>query len=152
MGKSTLLNMLTGDLESDDIEASVRFGRNTKVAIFDQETRGLEAETSLLAQLTRYVSEPRARLLLSLVGLPTLGDVTPETLSEGQKARAGIALMIASEANLLILDEPTENLDIEMIERLENALQDTDAAFILVSHDAALVEHVADRVLEFRRR
>ena len=151
-GKSTLLEMLTGDLESDDIEASVRFGRNTKVTIFDQETRGLEAETSLLAQLTRYVSEPRARLLLSLVGLPAPGDVTPETLSEGQKARAGIALMIASEANLLILDEPTENLDIEMIERLENALQDTDAAFILVSHDAALVERVADSSSKLRRR
>ena len=146
-GKSTLLNMLTGDLEPDDIEASVRFGRNTRIAIFDQKTRGLEAEVSLLAQLTRYVSEPRARLLLALVGLPTIGDATPETLSEGQKARAGIALVIASEANLLILDEPTENLDIEMIERLENALQDTEAAFVLVSHDAALVERVAERVL-----
>ena len=146
VGKSTLLDLLTGALESDHPEAALHFSRDAKVGIFDQ-MRGLEPDTPLLEQLTRYVSEPRARLLLALVGLETLGHMPPDALSEGQKARAGILIVIASEANLLILDEPTENLDLEMIERLERALQDTDAAFVLVSHDAALVEQVATRVL-----
>ncbi len=146
-GKSTFLNLLTGELESEHTRTELHFSRDAKVAVFDQETRGLEAGTPLLSQLTRYVSEPRARLLLALVALAEHADASPERLSEGQKARAGIALVIASEANVLVLDEPTENLDVEMIERLENALKDTDAAFVLVSHDAALVENVATRVL-----
>ena len=58
-----------------------------------------------------------------------------------------MALLIASEANLLLLDEPTEGLDIAGIERLQDALGDTEAAFVLVSHDAALVEAVAERVI-----
>ncbi len=145
-GKSTLLELLTGELESDHAEAALHFGRHTKVAVFDQETRGLAADAPLLAQLTRYVSEPRARMLLALVALADAADKMTSELSEGQKARAGIALILASEANLLILDEPTEHLDIEMIGRLQGALQGTDAAFVLVSHDAALVE-VATRVL-----
>ena len=147
-GKSTLLELLTGELESDNPKSRLDWGRDTRVAVFDQQSRGLSDDLDLLAGLTRYVSEGRARGLLSLVGFrgEDVGKV-PAELSEGQRARAGLALLMAVEANLLILDEPGEGLDIAMIGLLEEALADTKAAFVLVSHDEALVEGVAERVL-----
>ncbi len=147
-GKSTLLELLMGELESDNPKSRLDWGKDTKVAVFDQFNRGLESDLDLLGHLTRYVSEGRARGLLSLVGFrgEDVGKV-PAALSEGQKARAGLALLMAVEANLLVLDEPGEGLDIAMIETLEAALKDTKAAFVLVSHDEALIEGVAERVL-----
>ena len=147
-GKSTLLALLTGELESDNPKSRLDWGKGTKVAVFDQETRGLEGDLTLLDQLTRYVSELRAQGLLSLVGFrrEDWGNL-PVELSEGQRARAGLALLMASEANLLILDEPSEGLDVVTTETLEGALRGTEAAFILVSHDEKLIEGVAERVL-----
>ena len=147
-GKSTFLELLTGDLESDNPKGRLEWGKETKVAVFDQETRGLEGDLTLLGQLTRYVSEGRAQGLLSLVGFRREDwEKVPAELSEGQRARAGLALLMASEANLLILDEPSEGLDVVTTETLEGALRDTEAAFVLVSHDEALIEGVAERVL-----
>ena len=147
-GKSTFLALLTGELESDNPKSRLDWGKGTKVAVFDQETRGLEGDLTLLGQLTRYVSELRAQGLLSLVGFrrEDWGNL-PVELSEGQRARAGLALLMASESNLLILDEPSEGLDVVTTETLEGALRGTEAAFILVSHDEKLIEGVAERVL-----
>jgi ATP-binding cassette subfamily F protein 3 len=146
-GKTSLLNLLTGELESDHPEASVRLSRGVRLAAYGQHSRGLEDGVSVGEQLSRGVSEPRARSLLALVGLEGAFDRPPESLSGGERARAGVARLLASEANLLLLDEPSEHLDVEMVEKLQTALQDTDAAMILVSHDAALVSAVATRVL-----
>ena len=149
-GKSTFLELLTGELESDDPKSRLDWGKDTKVAVFDQINRGLSDELNLLDHLTRCVSEERARGLLSLVGFR--GEdarKVPAVLSEGQRARAGLALLMAVEANLLILDEPGEGLDVAMIGLLEGALRDTKAAFVLVSHDEALIEGAAERVLTF---
>ena len=147
-GKSTLLELLVGELESDNPKSRLDWGKDAKVAVFDQQNRGLSDNLDLLDGLTRYVSEGRARGLLSLVGFrgEDVGKV-PAELSEGQKARAGLALLMAVEANLLILDEPGEGLDVAMIGLLEGALRDTEAAFVLVSHDETLIEGVAERVL-----
>ena len=146
-GKTSLLGLLSGELESEDPEASVRFGRGVKLAVYDQTGRGLEDGVPLGEQLERSVSEPRARSLLALVGLASAFDTTPELLSGGQRARAGIARLLATEADLIFLDEPSEGLDVEMLERLETALEDTPATLILVSHDAALIDAVATRVV-----
>ncbi len=145
-GKTSLLELLSGGLESEDPEASVQFGQGVRLAACDQQGRGLEDGVPLGEQL-RSVSEPRARSLLALVGLSEAFDKPPETLSGGQRARAGIALLLATEANLLLLDEPSEGLDVETVEKLEAALQDTSATLILVSHDAALIDAVATRVV-----
>ena len=146
-GKTSLLELLSGDLESEDPEASVRFGRGVKLAVYDQAGRGLEGGVPLGEQLERSVSELRARSLLALVGLASAFDTPPELLSGGQRARAGIARLMATEAELILLDEPGEGLDVEMLERLETALQDTAATLVLVSHDAALIDAVATRVV-----
>lgn len=151
-GKTSLLRLLAGDLEVDDPEAhdpeaQVRLGRSVKLAVYDQHSRGLEGGAPLGEQLGRSVSEPRTRSLLALVGLEGAFDRPPEDLSGGERARAGVALLLTSEANLLLLDEPSEHLDVEMVEKLEAALRDTTAAMIFASHDAALIDAVATRVL-----
>ncbi len=146
-GKTSLLELLSGGLESENPEASVQFGRGIKLAVYDQQSRGLEDGVPIGVQLERSVSEPRARSLLALVGLTEAVDTLPETLSGGGRARAGIAQLLATEANLLFLDEPSEGLDIETVEKLETALQDTSATLILISHDAALIDAVATRVV-----
>ncbi len=151
-GKTSLLKLLAGELEPDtpkpgDPESGVTFGKGVRVAVFDQQGRGLEDGVTLGESLSRSVSEARARSLLALVGLAEAFDRTPETLSGGQRARAGIARLMATGANLLLLDEPSEGLDIGTIETLENALQDTPATLLLITHDAALVDAVATRVL-----
>jgi len=146
-GKSTLLGLLAGTLESEHPQARLHAARDAKLALFDQQGRGLTPGVPLRVQLARFVSEPRGRSLLALVDLSNAWESPPETLSGGERARAGLALLTATEANLLLLDEPSEHLDVEMVEKLEAALLDTDAAVVLVSHDAALVESVAERVL-----
>ncbi len=146
-GKTSLLKMLSGALFAEDPDASVRFGPGVKLAVYDQQSRGLEDGVPLGEQLGQSVSEPRVRSLLALVGLAEAFGAPPETLSGGQRARAGIAQLLATEANLLLLDEPSEALDVETVEKLEAALQDTKATLIFVSHDAALVDAVATRVV-----
>lgn len=146
-GKTSLLGLLAGEEASDDLEASVRLGRGVKLAVYDAYSRGLADGVPIGEQLMGRVSEPRARSLLALVGLEAAFGRPPESLSSGERARAGIALLTVSDADLLLLDEPSEYLDVGMTERLETALQDTEAAALLVSHDAALVGNVATRVL-----
>ncbi len=145
-GKSTLLKLLALELESDHPGAEVQFHPDAKLAYLDQRTRGL-GDAPLLEQLGVFVSVERARQLLALVGLPPEGWTRkPDTLSEGEKARAAIALLIASERNLLLLDELETGLDLKMIEILEDALIASEAAVLLVTHDLRLAETVTKRV------
>ena len=98
------------------------------------------------------MTKERAEMLLSLVGLAERWDDTRDQLSLGEKARAGLALIMASEANILILDEPSEGLDIGMVEKLEEALKDSEAAIIFSSHDEQLVNVVANRTASFEEQ
>ena len=146
-GKSTLLDLVSGELESDHPETEFYWHSQSKLAVFDQQNRGVGETETPLAQLERFVSRPRAELLLALVSVPqVLWKSLPDALSGGERARLGLALLIASEANVLLLDEPTNDLDIAMIETLESTLKDTDAAVLFTSHDERLIEKVATRV------
>lgn len=146
-GKSTLLELISGEVESEHPKTEFHWHSKSKLAVFDQQRRGVSESETTLEQLERYVSRPRAELLLALVGVPQpLWTSLPEHLSGGERARLGLALLMASEANVVLLDEPTNDLDIAMIETLESTLVDTDAAVIFTSHDERLIEQVATRV------
>ncbi|MEM6428564.1 MAG: ABC-F family ATP-binding cassette domain-containing protein [Deinococcota bacterium] len=145
-GKTTLLEALVGKLESEHPQARSFWAASAKLAYFDSQQAGLAADLTLLEQLTRYVSGLRARALLGLVGLAEQANALPWTLSLGQRARAGLAVIMATEANVILLDEPSEYLDIDMVNVLEQAILDSSAAILMVSHDAALIEAVSDRV------
>ncbi|MDQ3398830.1 MAG: ATP-binding cassette domain-containing protein, partial [Deinococcota bacterium] len=147
-GKSTLLKMLALELDSDHPKSSVDYRPAVRLLYLDQEQHGLDPERSPFEQVADFVAGARAASLLSLAGLHYHAwHKLPGQLSGGERARAAVARVMASEADLLILDEPSNHLDIETVERLEDALAETTATLILVSHDEALLERVAKRVL-----
>ena len=146
-GKTTLLKLIAGETASDHPGLETYWHRDAKLAVFDQESRGVAPDIAPLDQLTAYVSNARAELLLALVGVPKrVWRGLPTTLSGGERARLGVALLIASEANLLLLDEPSNDLDLSVIETLASTLRDTDAAVVFSSHDARLVEELGARL------
>ena len=145
-GKSTLLKLLAGELESEHPEAELFVHPEARLAYLDQQRRGLD-ERPALEQLGAVVSTARARMLLALVGLPPESWTRPVVaLSSGEQARAALAKLIASERNLLLLDEPESGLDIGLIETLEATLADSEATVVLVTHDLRLAERVAGRI------
>ena len=147
-GKTTLLNLLAGEAESQHPKTEFYFSNNAKLAYADQLRRGVREDATALAQVTAYVSEQRAQLLLALVGIKRSDWASyPDTLSGGERARLGVALLIAAEKNVLLLDEPTNDLDVNLIETLQSALQTSDAAVLFATHDEALVKALATRVI-----
>jgi len=149
IGKSSFFDVLAGKQESTNLESKLVFHIDSRVGYFDQEHRGLVEDLTLIEQFEQHVSKERAEMLLSLVGLAERWHDMRDRLSLGERARAGLALIMASEANILILDEPSEGLDIGMVEKLEEALVDSEAAIIFSSHDEHLVSAVANRVCSF---
>lgn len=143
-GKTTLLETIAGRLEPHHPDSRIHWARDAKLAYFDAEA-GLD-DAPLLGQLEAFVAAMRARSLLALVGLAEYADKTPAQLSSGQRARAGLAKVMAQDATVLLLDNPSEHLDLNLTAVLENALLDSPAAILLATHDAALIERVADQV------
>ena len=143
-GKTTLLETIAGRLEPHHPDSRIHWARDAKLAYFDAEA-GLD-DAPLLGQLEGFVAAMRARSLLALVGLAEYADKTPAQLSSGQRARAGLAKVMAQDATVLLLDNPSEHLDLDLTAVLENALLDSPAAILLATHDAALIERVADQV------
>ncbi|MFV0474626.1 MAG: ABC-F family ATP-binding cassette domain-containing protein [Pikeienuella sp.] len=160
-GKTTLLNMLAGGLAPD--EGTVRLGANLSIAWFDQNREALDPEKSLWETLTEdKVRGPKERSDQVMVrGRPqhvvgylksflfdegqARGPVS--ALSGGERARLLLAKIMARESNLLILDEPTNDLDIETLDLLQELLADYDGTVLLVSHDRDFIDRVASSVI-----
>ncbi|MBA2666953.1 MAG: ABC-F family ATP-binding cassette domain-containing protein [Trueperaceae bacterium] len=139
-GKTTLLDLLTGERASDDPRAELRFAASARVVVLDQVWRGLDADRSPLDTLQAWVGERRAESLLTLVGLPHDAWARPaSTLSGGERGRTGLALLVAREADLIVLDEPTNDLDLVSIESLEATLLAAEAAIVVATHDERLI-------------
>lgn len=122
-----------------------------RVAYWDPERRGLAADP-VRAQLRRWVSEPRADALLALVGLPhDRWDAPPDRLSQGQRGRAALALLLAAEPDLALIDRPEDDLDLAALEQVEQALVDARTAVVLFTHDLRLAAAVATDVRSFEQ-
>ncbi len=147
-GKSTLSKLLAGRMQlADGTEFRTK---KIKIGYFAQhQLDELQEDETPLQHIAREFpfetpSKHRARLGAAGFGVDT-ADVTAKKLSGGQRARLLMMLTTLEAPHLLILDEPTNHLDIESREALIHALNDYGGAVILVSHDAHLVEMVADR-------
>jgi ATPase subunit of ABC transporter with duplicated ATPase domains len=139
-GKTTVLELVTGARTSDDPRAELRWADGVRVVELDQHGRGLGDATTPSGALEAFVSRARAAAVLALVGLaPETWDRPAAELSGGERARAGLALLVVREADLLVLDEPTNDLDLPLIETLEATLVASDAAMIVASHDERLI-------------
>ncbi|MDA3857568.1 MAG: ATP-binding cassette domain-containing protein, partial [Roseovarius sp.] len=157
VGKTTLLKMLLKEIEPD--EGKVVLGTNLVPAVFDQARVQLHPEMSLWESLTgdaeMRVSGQADQIMVR--GVPRhvvsyLKDflfderqvrAPVKSLSGGEKARLLLAKLMARESNLLVLDEPTNDLDIETLDLLQELLDDYDGTVLLVSHDRDFLDRVA---------
>ncbi|MCG7521173.1 ABC-F family ATP-binding cassette domain-containing protein [Ruegeria sp. Ofav3-42] len=157
VGKTTLLKMLLGQEEPD--EGTVSLGTNLEIAVFDQTRAQLDPEMSLWDSLT---GDPEMRVSgkadqVMVGGQPKhvvgylkefLFDerqarAAVKSLSGGEKARLLLAKLMAKSSNLLVLDEPTNDLDVETLDLLQELLDDYDGTVLLVSHDRDFLDRVA---------
>ncbi len=147
-GKTTLLRLVAGEIEDEDPRARRWWRAGASLWHLDQHHRGIPDDVSARAALAAWVGPGRADGLLAQVRLPPEARARPaRTLSGGERARAGLALLMAREADVLLLDEPTNDLDLPMIESMEAALAATEAAIVVATHDARLIEALGAEVI-----
>ncbi|CAG9214868.1 ATP-binding protein Uup [Paraburkholderia tropica] len=152
-GKTTLLKLILGDLKPD--EGTVRIGTNLQVAYFDQMRAQLDLEKSLADTISPgsdWVEINGAKKhVMSYLGdflfAPERARSPVKSLSGGERNRLLLARLFARPANVLVLDEPTNDLDIPTLELLEELLADYDGTVLLVSHDRAFLDNVATSVI-----
>jgi ATPase subunit of ABC transporter with duplicated ATPase domains len=147
-GKTTLVDALIGRLELSS--GSRWIGPGVRVGLLDQARLGFSGTLIEAFVEQSGMSLQEARSLLAKFGLESDAVARAyESLSPGERTRAGLALLMASGANFLVLDEPTNHLDLPAIEQLESALNAFDGTLLLVTHDRALLEAVSlDRTIE----
>jgi ATP-binding cassette subfamily F protein 3 len=148
-GKTTLLETILAAREA--VDGSARLGYGVEAAYFSQHEVELDERGSVLdcAQRATGLTRPQAQSLLGrflFSGWET-HEKPVVALSGGERRRLALALVVASGANLLVLDEPTNHLDLESREALEAALDAFPGTVLLVSHDRALLDAVATRLL-----
>jgi ATP-binding cassette, subfamily F, member 3 len=148
-GKTTLLETLLGSREAT--AGVVRLGHGVVAAYFSQHEAELDERGSVLdcVQSMTGLRRPEAQTLLGrfLFSGWEAHDKPVAVLSGGERRRLALAVVVASGANFLVLDEPTNHLDLESREALETALENFPATVLLVSHDRALLDAVAERTL-----
>ncbi len=158
VGKTTLLKLLTGAEEPDS--GTIRLGANLELAVFDQARAQLDPDATLWESLTgdkalrvqgrggdqvMVRGEPRhvVGYLKDFLFSEAQARAPVRSLSGGEKARLLLAKILARQANLLVLDEPTNDLDIETLDLLQELIADYDGTVLLVSHDRDFVDRIA---------
>ncbi len=157
IGKTTLLKLLLGQEPVD--AGSVTLGTNLQIAVFDQARARLDAEATLWENLTgdplmavsgasdqvmvRGTPKHVVAYLKDFLFNESQARAPVKSLSGGEKARLLLAKLMAQDANLLILDEPTNDLDVETLDLLQDLLGEFDGTVLLVSHDRDFIDRVA---------
>ena len=154
-GKTTLLRLILGELQPDS--GNVRLGTKIQVAYFDQFRTQLDEEAALVDVISPgsdYVEIGRERkhvigYLGDFLFAPQRARSPVKSLSGGERNRLLLARLFARPANVLVLDEPTNDLDIETLELLEQLLQDYAGTLFLVSHDRAFLDNVVTQTIAY---
>ncbi len=150
-GKTTFVRMVLG--EEPPSGGTIRLGPSVTAGYYAQEQETLDPTTSPLEAVRRVKPMTEQHALSFLVGLKfDRGDALNRiaALSGGEKARLQIGMLILSGANLLVLDEPTNNLDIASVEVLEQALLEFPGAILTISHDRYFLDTVCTRIVEMK--
>ena len=154
-GKTTLLRLLVGELEPD--EGSVKQGARLQIAYYDQQREQLDPDRSVADSVnegnTTVSPNGQPRHIIGYLGdflFPRERAMSPvKSLSGGERNRLLLARLFAKPANVLVLDEPTNDLDIETLELLEELIGDFDGTVLLVSHDRAFLDNIVTSTLAF---
>ncbi len=152
-GKTTLLNLLLGRLTPQS--GTQQLGSNVKAAFFDQLRDALNPEATVVenvAEGKEYVTIGGVRkhiygYLGDFLFTPERARTPVKALSGGERARLLLARLFLNPGNLLVMDEPTNDLDVETLELLEEELANYGGTLLLVSHDRDFIDHVATSVL-----
>ncbi|MBN2886262.1 MAG: ATP-binding cassette domain-containing protein [Chromatiaceae bacterium] len=155
VGKSTLLKLLLGELEPQ--QGRIRRGTNLQVAYFDQLRAQLDLERSVQDNVAegrdQVEVEGRSRHVLSYLKdflfTPERARQPVKALSGGERNRLLLAKLFTRPANVLVLDEPTNDLDVETLELLEELLTNFQGTLLLVSHDRELLDNLVTSSLVF---
>ena len=154
-GKTTLLKLILGELEPDT--GKIRRGANLQVAYFDQMREALNLDATLedfispgsewieIGKQRKHVKSYLSDFLFS----PARAASPVRSLSGGERNRLLLARLFARPANVLVLDEPTNDLDIDTLELLEDLLQNYDGTVFLVSHDRTFLDNVVTSTIAF---
>ena len=152
-GKTTLLKMILGELQADS--GNIRQGANLQVAYFDQMRNALDLEATLedfispgsewieIGNKRQHVKSYLGDFLFS----PARANSPVKSLSGGERNRLLLARLFARPANVLVLDEPTNDLDIDTLELLEELLQTYEGTVFLVSHDRSFMDNVVTSII-----
>lgn len=154
-GKSTLLKLILGELQPD--AGTIRLGTKLSVAYFDQMRTQLDDELTLVEAISQgsdFIEiDGEQKHVISYLGdflfSPQRARSPVKSLSGGERNRLLLARLFTRPANVLVLDEPTNDLDIETLELLESLLQDYSGTLFLVSHDRAFLDNVVTQVIAF---
>jgi ABC transport system ATP-binding/permease protein len=154
-GKTTLLKLILGELAPDT--GRVRLGTNLQVAYFDQMRTALDPDATLedfISPGSEWIEIGRQRkhvksYLGDFLFSPARSNSPVRSLSGGERNRLLLARLFARPANVLVLDEPTNDLDIDTLELLEELLQDYEGTVFLVSHDRAFLDNVVTSTIAF---
>lgn len=154
-GKSTLLKIILGQLEPND--GSVKCGTNLEIAYFDQLRDQLDLEKNAVDNVSGGresidINGQSRHIISYLSDFLFTGERarTPlKTLSGGERNRVLLAKLFSKPSNLLVLDEPTNDLDVETLELLEDVLAKFDGTVLLVSHDRAFLDNVVTSTFAF---
>ena len=154
-GKTTVLRLLTGDLAPDS--GRLRLGTQLNMAYFDQQRAQLDPDQTVVDSVgqgsTHVTVNNRSQHIMGYLQdflfTPERARTPVRALSGGERNRLLLARLFTKPANLLVLDEPTNDLDVETLELLESLLVDYDGTLILVSHDRAFLDNVVTGTLAF---
>jgi ABC transport system ATP-binding/permease protein len=154
-GKTTLLRLLVGELEPDS--GAIERGTRLRIAYFDQQREALDPDATVADVVndgnTTVVVNGQPRHVLGYLGdflFPRERAESPvRTLSGGERNRLMLARLFARPANVLVFDEPTNDLDIETLELLEELIGDFEGTVLLVSHDRVFLDHIVTSTLAF---
>lgn len=148
-GKTTLLKIITGNLEADN--GSFSLGVNVKPGYYDQEHQVLHPDKTLFREISDdFPAMDNTKIRNTLAAFLFYGDDVfkqVSALSGGERGRLSLAKLMLGNANFLILDEPTNHLDITSKEILENALNEYEGTVLYVSHDRYFINRTATRIL-----
>ena len=155
VGKTTLLKLILGELEADS--GTIQRGTNMNVAYFDQMREALDEEATLADTISPgsdfvEIGNERKHVISYLEDFlfpPQRSRSPVKSLSGGERTRLLLARLFARPSNVLVLDEPTNDLDIDTLELLESLLQDFPGTLFLVSHDRAFLENTVTQVIAF---
>jgi len=154
-GKTTLLKLLLGELQPRS--GTIEIGTKLEVAYFDQLRLQLDPEKTVIDNLAEgrdFISiNGQSRHVLSYLSdflfSPQRARTPVKALSGGERARLLLAKLFSKPANLLVLDEPTNDLDVETLELLEEVLLEFPGTVLIVSHDRAFLDNVVTSTLVF---